>query len=112
MTAHQPGTSRNQIPVASRWRYDSPAPLAAASSRPRACGRRADLRRAGSEERPIREPGDIMVRRTPGPTDDKTPGKIATARAKIRAHMPELIAATPAWFPWLTIAGQEPASDR
>jgi hypothetical protein len=49
-----------------------------------------------------------MVRRTPGPADDKTPGKIATARAKIRAHMPELIA----WFPWLTIAGQEPASDR
>jgi len=32
--------------------------------------------------------------------------KIAKARARIRAHLWELITATPSGFPWLTIAGK------
>lgn len=51
-------------------------------------------------------PSDTTVRRTLELADGKTVGKIARARAKIRAHVWELIAATPAGFPWLTIAGK------
>jgi hypothetical protein len=38
--------------------------------------------------------------------DPATLGKIAKARARVRAHVWSLIAATPAGFPWLTIAGK------
>jgi hypothetical protein len=51
-------------------------------------------------------PSDTTVRRTLELADDRTLGKIARARAKIRAHVRGLIAATPAGFPWLTIAGK------
>jgi len=51
-------------------------------------------------------PSDTTVRRTLELADGKTLGKIARARAKIRAHVWGLIAATPAGFPWLTIAGK------
>jgi Transposase DDE domain group 1 len=51
-------------------------------------------------------PSDTTVRRTLELADDRTLGKIARARAKIRAHVWGLIAATPAGFPWLTIAGK------
>lgn len=51
-------------------------------------------------------PSDTTVRRTLELADDKTLRKIAKARAKIRAHVWDLIAATPAGFPWLVIAGK------
>ena len=51
-------------------------------------------------------PSDTTVRRTLELADDATLRKIARARAKIRAHVWELIAATAAEFPWLTIAGK------
>ncbi len=51
-------------------------------------------------------PSDSTVRRTLELADDKTLRKIAKARAKIRAHAWELIAARPSGFPWLTIAGK------
>jgi hypothetical protein len=38
--------------------------------------------------------------------DEKTLRRVAKARAKVRAHIWELIAATAAGFPWLTIAGK------
>src|SRR6266700_4224363 len=44
------------------------------------------------------EPSDTTVRRTLD--------KIAKVRARIRAHVWKLIAATPAGFPWLAIAGK------
>jgi len=51
-------------------------------------------------------PSDTTTRRTLELADDKTLRKIAKARAKIRAHVWELIAATPAGYPWLSIAGK------
>ena len=51
-------------------------------------------------------PSDTTVRRTLELADDKTLRKVAKARAKIRAHVWQLIAATPAGFPWLAIAGK------
>jgi len=51
-------------------------------------------------------PSDTTVRRTLELADDKTLRKIAKARAKVRAHVWQLIAATAAGFPWLTIAGK------
>ena len=51
-------------------------------------------------------PSDTTVRRTLELADDKTLRKIAKARAKVRAHVRQLIAATAAGFPWLTIAGK------
>ncbi|HUY47753.1 MAG TPA: IS1380 family transposase [Streptosporangiaceae bacterium] len=51
-------------------------------------------------------PSDTTVRRTLELADEKTLRKIARARAKIRAHVWELITRTPAGFPWLTIAGK------
>ena len=48
-------------------------------------------------------PSDTTIRRTLELADGKT---LRKARAKIRAHVWELIAATPAGFPWLTIAGK------
>jgi hypothetical protein len=51
-------------------------------------------------------PSDTTVRRTLELADDKTLRKIAKARAKIRAHVWELVAATAAGFPWLAIAGK------
>ena len=51
-------------------------------------------------------PSDTTVRRTLELADDKTLRKVAKARARIRAHVWKLIAATAAGFPWLTIAGK------
>ena len=51
-------------------------------------------------------PSDTTIRRTLELADGKTLRKAAKARAKIRAHMRKLIAATAAGFPWLTIAGK------
>src|SRR5262249_32050892 len=49
-------------------------------------------------------PSDTTIRRTLELADDKALRKVAKARAKIRAHVWQLIAATPAGFPWLAIA--------
>jgi hypothetical protein len=51
-------------------------------------------------------PSDTTVRRTLELADSRTLDKIAKARAKVRAHVWKLIAATPAGFPWLTVAGK------
>src|SRR6266542_5339580 len=52
------------------------------------------------------EPSDTTVRRTLELADSRTLDKIAKVRARIRAHVWKLIAATPAGFPWLAIAGK------
>jgi len=52
------------------------------------------------------EPSDTTVRRTLELADPRTLDKIARARAAVRAHIWALIAARPAGFPWLTIAGK------
>ena len=51
-------------------------------------------------------PSDTTVRRTLELAGPATLDKIARARAKVRAHIWSLIAATPAGFPWLVIAGK------
>jgi hypothetical protein len=51
-------------------------------------------------------PSDTTVRRTLELADDKTLRKVAKARARIRAHVWKLVAATAAGFPWLAIAGK------
>ena len=51
-------------------------------------------------------PSDTTVRRTLELADPRTLDKIARVRARIRGHVWSLIAATPAGFPWLTIAGK------
>ena len=51
-------------------------------------------------------PSDTTVRRTLELADDKTLDRIARARARVRAHVWSLIAATPAGFPWLAVAGK------
>jgi hypothetical protein len=51
-------------------------------------------------------PSDTTVRRTPEPADPRTLDKIARARARVGAHAWSLIAARPAGFPWLAIAGK------
>jgi hypothetical protein len=52
------------------------------------------------------EPSDTTVRRTLELADPRTLDKIARVRAAVRAHVWKLIAATPAGFPWLRIAGK------
>jgi len=52
------------------------------------------------------EPSDTTVRRTLELADPRTLDKIARARAAVRAHVWSLIAARPAGFPWLAIAGK------
>jgi Transposase DDE domain group 1 len=51
-------------------------------------------------------PSDTTVRRTLELADPRTLDKIAGVRARVRAHVWSLIAATPAGFPWLSIAGK------
>ncbi len=51
-------------------------------------------------------PSDTTVRRTLELADGKTLRKAAKARARIRAHVWQLVAATAAGFPWLAIAGK------
>lgn len=51
-------------------------------------------------------PSDTTVRRTLELADPRTLDKIARVRAAVRAHVWSLIAATPAGFPWLQIAGK------
>jgi hypothetical protein len=51
-------------------------------------------------------PSDTTIWRTLELADGKTLRKVAKARAKVRTHVWELIAATAAGFPWLTIAGK------
>ena len=51
-------------------------------------------------------PSDTTVRPTLELADEKTLRKIAKTRAKIRAHVWELIAKAPAGFPWMVIAGK------
>jgi hypothetical protein len=52
------------------------------------------------------EPSDTTVRRTLELADPSTLEKAARVRAAIRAHIWSLIAARPAGFPWLAIAGK------
>src|SRR5512142_1050035 len=52
------------------------------------------------------EPSDTTVRRALELADARTLDKIARVRARVRAHVWSLIAATPAGFPWLSIAGK------
>jgi hypothetical protein len=52
------------------------------------------------------EPSDTTVRRTLELADPRTLDKITRARATVRAHVWSLIAATPAGFPWLAVAGK------
>ena len=52
------------------------------------------------------EPSDTTVRRTLELADPATLDKIARVRARVRAHVWSLIAATPAGFPWLAVAGK------
>lgn len=52
------------------------------------------------------EPSDTTVRRTLELADPRTLDKIARVRAAVRAHVWSLIAATPAGFPWLAVAGK------
>jgi hypothetical protein len=51
-------------------------------------------------------PGDTTVRRTLELADPATLGKITRVRARVRAHVWSLAAATPAGFPWLAVAGK------
>ncbi len=51
-------------------------------------------------------PSDTTVRRTLELADPATLDKIARARARVRAHVWSLICATPAGFPWLSVAGK------
>ena len=51
-------------------------------------------------------PSDTTVRRTLELADARTLDKIARVRAKVRAHIWSLIAARPAGFPWLAVAGK------
>ena len=51
-------------------------------------------------------PSDTTVRRTLELADPATLEKIARVRAAVRAHVWSLIAARPAGFPWLAIAGK------
>jgi hypothetical protein len=51
-------------------------------------------------------PSDTAIRRTLELAGGTTLRKLARARAKVRAHAWNLIAATPAGFPWLRIAGK------
>jgi hypothetical protein len=55
---------------------------------------------------PGAEPSDTTVRRTLELADPRTLDKIARVRARVRAHVWSLIAARPAGFPWLAIAGK------
>jgi hypothetical protein len=52
------------------------------------------------------EPSDTTVRRTLELADPRTLDRVARVRAAVRAHVWSLIAATPAGFPWLAIAGK------
>jgi Transposase DDE domain group 1 len=51
-------------------------------------------------------PSDTTVRRTLELADQRTLDKIARVRGRVRARVWSLIAATPAGFPWLAIAGK------
>ncbi len=51
-------------------------------------------------------PSDTTVRRTLELADERTLDKIARARARVRGHVWSLIAARPAGFPWLAVAGK------
>jgi Transposase DDE domain group 1 len=52
------------------------------------------------------EPSDTTVRRTLELADKRTLDKVARVRAAVRARVWSLIAATPAGFPWLAVAGK------
>ncbi len=52
------------------------------------------------------EPSDTTVRRTLELADPRTLDKVARARARVRARVWSLIAARPAGFPWLSVAGK------
>jgi|ERR1022692_1823980 hypothetical protein len=52
------------------------------------------------------EPSDTTVRRTLELAGPRTLDKAARVRARVRAHVWSLIAATPAGFPWLAVAGK------
>ncbi len=51
-------------------------------------------------------PSDTTVRRTLELAEPRTLDRIARARAKVRAHVWQLICARPGGFPWLQIAGK------
>ena len=52
------------------------------------------------------EPSDTKVRRTLELAGPRAVDKVAQARAAVRAHVRGLIAARPAGFPWLSVAGK------
>src|SRR6266705_4285631 len=52
------------------------------------------------------EPSDTTVRRTLELADPRTLDKIARVRSRVREYVWSLIAATPAGFPWLAVAGK------
>jgi hypothetical protein len=52
------------------------------------------------------EPSDTTIRRTLELADPRTLDRIGRVRARVRAHVWSLIAATPAGFPWLCVAGK------
>jgi Transposase DDE domain group 1 len=52
------------------------------------------------------EPSDTTVRRTLELAGPRTLDKAARVRARVRARVWKLIAATPAGFPWLAVAGK------
>ena len=52
------------------------------------------------------EPSDTTVRRTLELADLRTLDKVARVRAAVLTHVWSLIAATPAGFPWLSVAGK------
>src|SRR6266481_2977478 len=51
-------------------------------------------------------PSDTTVRRTLELADPRTLDMVARVRAAVRAHVWQLICATPAGFPWLAVAGK------
>jgi hypothetical protein len=51
-------------------------------------------------------PSESTVRRTPAPFGPALLARVAAARARVRAHVWDLIAATERGFPWLAVAGK------
>ena len=51
-------------------------------------------------------PSDTTARRTLDLAGTRTLGRVAKARARVRAHVWDLIEARPGGFPWLTVAGK------
>lgn len=61
-----------------------------------------------AHQRPVfgPEPSDSTVRRTLAGLNDKSLARIARARARVRAHVWNLLVLRPGGFPWLSVAGK------